>query len=339
MDKRNVIIENLKILQNIETKNKQPFKARAYAKVIKELKETDIVITSMDDLKGVNGIGKSMQEKLKSIIEQGYTEATKDIIEKSKVQDQDYKIIEHLMEIMAIGPVKARELVENHGIKSVEHLREHEDLLNEKQKLGLKYHEHFIARIPREEMIKHKETISAIISSIDKNLVYEITGSFRRGKKDSGDIDVLVTYNGNSTQTIANNNFKKIVDKLKENKYLVDDFAFGDKKYNGVCKLPRHKRFRRIDIMFTEPDKYPFALLYFTGSQQFNIAMRNRALELGYSLNEYSLKKIGSAKNDSIDHIFHNEKDVFNFLKIKYVEPEDRENAMIIPLLDECNEC
>jgi DNA polymerase IV (family X) len=42
---------------------------------------------------------------------------------------------------------------------------------------------------------------------------------------------------------------------------------------------------RRLDFLYTSPEEYPFAVLYFTGSKGFNTAMRQRALDLGYSLN------------------------------------------------------
>ena len=48
---------------------------------------------------------------------------------------------------------------------------------------------------------------------------------------------------------------------------------------------------RRIDIMYTKPQEYPFAILYFTGSMEFNVKMRGELLEKGLSLNEYGIKR------------------------------------------------
>ena len=52
--------------------------------------------------------------------------------------------------------------------------------------------------------------------------------------------------------------------------YLIDELALGPKKYNGVCRHRFSGIARRIDIMYTTPEEYPFAILYFTGSKEYN---------------------------------------------------------------------
>ena len=79
---------------------------------------------------------------------------------------------------------------------------------------------------------------------------------------------------------------------------------------------------RRIDIMYTRPEEYPFAILYFTGSGDFNQRMRADALKMGYTMNEYSIKNTDTKKK--VDQIFMNEKDIFKFLNYDYLKPEDR---------------
>ena len=71
---------------------------------------------------------------------------------------------------------------------------------------------------------------------------------------------------------------------------MKEHLAYGDKKYNGICKLGRLGKSRRIDIMYTKPNEYPFAILYFTGSDSFNKEMRQKCLKKGLSLNEYYSK-------------------------------------------------
>ena len=80
--------------------------------------------------------------------------------------------------------------------------------------------------------------------------------------------------------------------------------------------------FRRIDIMITKPAEYPFAILYFTGSKDFNTLMRQHALDKGYSMNEYSLKHVSD--KSVVDHEFKVEKDIFDYLEYSYVEPWQR---------------
>ena len=71
--------------------------------------------------------------------------------------------------------------------------------------------------------------------------------------------------------------------------------------------------------MYTKPEEYPFAILYFTGSMEFNAKMRGLTLEKGLSMNEYSLKDNETKK--IIDHKFIKEKDIFDYLGMNWVEP------------------
>ena len=74
--------------------------------------------------------------------------------------------------------------------------------------------------------------------------------------------------------------------------------------------------------MYTKPNEYPFAILYFTGSDSFNKEMRQKCLKKGLSLNEYSLK-VNETKVP-LSHAFYTEKDIFEYLGFPYVEPTKR---------------
>ena len=109
---------------------------------------------------------------------------------------------------------------------------------------------------------------------------------------------------------------------------MYEELALGDKKFMGLANMAKGKEVakptscRRVDIMITTEKEYPFAILYFTGSADFNPEMRQVALDKGFSLNEYSLTHLKSGKD--LDKIFLSEKEIFEFLGLKYVEPEDR---------------
>lgn len=322
--KRDLLIRNFKVLRQQEQTNKAYFKVRAYDKVIKQLEEG----IELDD---ITGLGASLRQKADEILANGFLESTKQAIQDTRKTDT----IEELMKIMSIGNVKARNLVIDHGIDSVDALRvqvaKEPTLLNDKQKLGLKYHDDFLKRIPRAEMNKHRDLLYESISAF-QNLQGTITGSYRRGQESSGDIDILVTHPQDDKSL-----FSKLISALKDRKYLVDDFAYGKEKYMGVSRLPRHKTFRRIDIMYIPYAMYPFALLYFTGSQEFNIEMRNHCLEMGYSLSEHGMKYMtGEKKGEFIPNVFQTEQDIFDFLELEYVDPEDRKKGAIQA---NCNAC
>jgi DNA polymerase beta len=310
------IIEILETLKERDLSQNEKWKARAYDNVLKQLKVKEGPITSFDDLKDIKGIGKKIREKIEEILNTG------DLKQVHKI-NEDVSSIMELSKVFGIGPVKARELYETDGIKDINDLRKNEHLLNDKQKMGLKYYDDFEKRIPRIEMEKHDKFIIDAITKIDDKIAVMIMGSYRRGEKNSGDIDILLTHKNDIDDYDAL--FTRVIENLEKSKYLVDTFAKGNKKYNGVCKLKRHKTFRRIDLMYTQKKQYPFALLYFTGSQDFNIKLRSHAMEKGYSLNEYGLKYIsGDNKGNLVDMNFETEEDVLNFLGLRYIEPIER---------------
>jgi DNA polymerase beta len=304
------ILSVIQIMQQRVNEEKNAFKKKAFLKVINQLsveEYKDKSIQSLDDIKDITGIGASMKKTIQEIIE------GKMVVDVEK--EKKSKAIQEFMTIMSVGSVKAASLVNDHNITSIKELKQNTDLLNNKQAIGLKYFEDFNMKIPREEMKVHHAVIEKCLRDIDNKIQFDIVGSYRRGKEESGDIDVLITHpNGK-------NMLAEIVNSLKTQNYITDDFAFGKQKYMGACKVC--SIFRRLDILFIEPMQYPFAIMYFTGSKIFNIKMRKIALDKGYSLSEHGFKK--NAKDTVfVDLNISNEKDIFKFLSMEYVEPFDR---------------
>jgi DNA polymerase beta len=314
VDFKKLILDSLEKLKKQEVYNKQTWKVRAYTTVIKQIELVDKPIYTIDDLKDVSGIGKKIEAKIIEIIETGKLEALANYNASGKI-----KLSEELLKIHGIGPAKANDLINTHNIKSMQELKENLHLLNNVQKLGIIHYQDFNERIPRAEMIKHDSFIRTKIKSFDPKIRVELTGSYRRKLTDSGDIDVLVTHDDDPVNFTKI--FKGLVKELMKDEYIIDTFALGTKKCMAVCKLKNHEKYRRIDILYTRKREFPFALLYFTGSQEFNIDMRNIALSKGYSLNEYELQ---GAK-----HNFETEQDIFDYLGLNYVEPENRRKNVL----------
>lgn len=316
-DRKKEILEALEKLHKKEVANKESWKARAYLTVLKQIKTFDKPVYSIDDIKHLKGVGKSIQAKITEILETGKLQQIEDYNANPKI-----KAINELITIHGIGPSKAKELVDDHGILSIQDLIEKQELLNDKQKMGLKYHKDFEKRIPRKEMTKHEEYIVETIQKIDPKLIVTLTGSYRRKLPDSGDIDVLINHPDDPENFEPL--FKKIVSTLQKD-YIKDVFAEGGKKCMAVCKLKYHRSFRRLDLLYTRSHEYPFALMYFTGSSDFNVDLRNLAINKGYSLSEYGIKYTkGKKKGEFIDKEFHSENDIFEFFGLEYVEPHKR---------------
>ena len=107
------------------------------------------------------------------------------------------------MGVYGIGSVKANQLIDEEGITSLEHLRTRRDLLNDVQLVGLEYYDDINRRIPIYEMKEHDRFLQTTIKEVDPKAILTIAGSYRRGKKDSGDIDVLVTHPDNPPDLLA----------------------------------------------------------------------------------------------------------------------------------------
>jgi DNA polymerase beta len=213
--------------------------------------------------------------------------------------------------------VHAQKLVDA-GFTSIQELRESEELdtyLNDVQKDGLRYFEEMHMRIPYQEIQQHELFLKQILHEVDPKGDLTVAGSYRRQKPDSGDIDVLIT--GATKKT-----YETFIKSLCDCEYLQCSLAKGPKKYMGMGRLSGYEVSRRIDIMYTKPTEYPFAILYFTGSMEFNQRMRQDQVSKGLTLNEYSLRDIHTKQ--CVDHVFHTEQDIFEYMGYEYVEPQDR---------------
>lgn len=301
------IIDNLRILADYERINKEPFKVKAYEKVIDSIELFDKKIETLEDIKLLKGVGKKIEDKIVEFL------ATGNIAEVANVlRDPKYILGSKLKGIYGVGPAKITELMTK--IKDFEELKEHPELLNDKQKIGLKYYDDMNIRIPMAEGKRHYKIVK---NMLDAGIEFEFVGSFRRKNKDMGDIDILIKNKGNGIV------LKDIIKRFVDEKYVIEKLALGTNKFMGLCSISPELPARRIDILIADPSHYYFALLYFTGSYNFNIYMRKLALKKGLSLSEYGFKDSKGNLIDTTDTI-HSEEDIFAYLDIPYTEPHKR---------------
>merc|ERR1711965_475846 len=118
---------------------------------------------------------------------------------------------------------------------------------------------------------------------------------------------------------------------LKNENYIIEFLSRGSVKSLTIAKLPG-KIERRLDFLYSPPKEFSYAILYFTGSKYFNTAMRQRSLDLGFSLNEHRL--INKETKEVVCLDMKTEKHIFHFLGMKFKEPHERINANSVELLD-----
>uniref|UniRef100_A0A6C0DTA3 DNA polymerase beta n=1 Tax=viral metagenome TaxID=1070528 RepID=A0A6C0DTA3_9ZZZZ len=318
-DYKQTIIDSLEVLRKRDVADKAVFSARAYAKVVTQLKNYNGTITEYDDIKNITGIGAKMEKKIKEILETGTLAAAENARELYNIDALDT-----LQNIYGVGPAKATELVKA-GIISITQLREevksNPKLLNDKQKIGLKYYEELLERIPRTEMEEHRDILHTLLPDEMTEYDTEIVGSFRREAANSGDIDVLIRVPFNVDAKTAKANLELYVNMLKGFGYIEEILALGEHKCMAISRMYNGKA-RRLDLLMTPDEEYAYSILYFTGSDRFNVAFRQYAIDKGYTLNEHTLTPIKAGVQTP--PYMKTEKDIFKFLGLRYIDPSKR---------------
>ena len=315
-------IQLMKDLAFIMRKRKDPMRARAYDHARETIETFTEDITSPVQLKGKPGIGPTIYEKLTTYTETG----TLKILDEERETLATKRAMDIFTQIYGVGEKKAEEIV-NKGVTTLEQLQEREaELLNDKQRIGLRYYYDILERIPREEIVEYE---SLFRESLPEGMKLEVVGSYRRGLASSGDIDVILTAQDPCL-------FKVFLERIRTKNILLETLSCGDTKCLVITRLTTREGAgaRRVDFLYTNPAEFPFAILYFTGSKGFNTKMREHALTMHYTLNEHGLSRMeGKKKGALVETGFPTEKAIFDFLKLEYRGPEARvDGHAVVPL-------
>jgi DNA polymerase/3'-5' exonuclease PolX len=347
MSVKSLIVEAFTLLLQIEKGNKgapAAAKRKAYQNGLDTMALIPSVTTE-EDLKPLWGrhvkVPSSLYLRAQEILHTG----TCEVLEEAKGSKAVWDAYEIFLEIHGIGPSLAHDLADR-GYRTIEDLkkgiRTNTLVLNRTQMIGLTYHDSIKMRIPREEMEYHETRLKEVAPCS-----CDIVGSYRRGLESSGDIDMLLCSSDSAM-------LDTMVKALTESHYIKETLAYGKHKFMGIVKLGKLP-FRRLDILLTPPEAYGYAMLYFTGSQRFNILVRQHALTKGYSLNEHTLSVLKDRKSLqaappsggagehtlSVDPkwkgpkpvaipVLKTEAEILAFLGIKWVEPTDREDVVAL---------
>ena len=299
---------------------------------IRVLREGDMKLTGEENFKKKNGSWKSaILQKIDNILKTGQTDGI------SLVEQDDRSLaIENLTKIPNVGPATAAKIYDSEEITTIEELRYiysfNKDILNDKQAIGLKHYDDLMRRIPRKEMDDWNEILKNVFSETIKDLGINgeliLAGSYRRKTTDSGDIDALITTDIKNPRVMTSfyNNLVKrsIIDPT-------DIIAKGPTKIMAVANIDEY--YRHLDIFYHPKETFPFAILFTTGSKEFNIKMRKFSLEKGYSLNEQNVthksptgRKVTNTEYLSVidKEIPETERDIFDFIGYTYISPELR---------------
>ena len=296
--------------------DENPFKIRAYREAAMRIRQDFRPITKKDTdkkkLMEIPRVGEAIAEKMIQYIKEGKINYLE------KLRKRVPKPVREMLKIPNLGPNRVRDLYINLGIKSKKELIKlaKEGKISELPGFGPKLVGNILEALEigqqkkkrhyRADLIQTAEKIKIEILKVSGVSKAEIAGSYRRKSKTVGDLDILVCGDKIKVDSVE----KKMSELFKDIKTL----GKGDTKLSFVI-FPENLQ---VDIRFVPEESYGAALLYFTGSKDFNVMMRRAAIQKEYLLNEYGL--------------FHNgemiagktEEEVFEKLGLPYTKPEKR---------------
>eukprot|EP00177_Eucheuma_denticulatum_P001435 GFKZ01002585.1.p1 GENE.GFKZ01002585.1~~GFKZ01002585.1.p1 ORF type:complete len:631 (-),score=52.40 GFKZ01002585.1:13-1848(-) len=253
------------VLQSCQAK-KEHFRAIGYQRAIakiKGLRHDLMTLAQVRELCAGRGVGHKIEAKIMEVITTGRLRQAEAVLE-----NVDNITVRDLCQVWGVGPVKALNLIA-HGIKSILDLRDavkkDPNILDRNQKIGLRHYEDLLLRIPRRYVAELERFVAMVAKSIDQNLHVQVAGSYLRGKKDCGDVDIIIR----GTESALKGGFPKLINALKKKGVLTDDLIIGGSKYFGIFRFPGRPH-GRVDLFAVPEREYPFALLTYTGSAVFN---------------------------------------------------------------------
>jgi DNA polymerase IV len=258
----------------------------AYRKAVSALKICKTRISTKAEALKINGIGDRIATKIEEIVTTNNLrrlESTKD--------DPVDKALQIFTGIYGVGFNRAQQWV-NAGHRTLEDIRTKVQL-TEFQTVGLEHYDDFSQRIPRAEVEQHGAMVRDALKAIDSKYEVTVMGSFRRGARDSGDIDIIFTKPHVSASVMRSTVMLTLIPRLFNAGFLKANLTTprsdSSSKWHGASCIPGSTAWRRIDFLLVPWAERGAALLYFTGNDIFNRSIRLLARKKGMRLNQRGL--------------------------------------------------
>jgi DNA polymerase (family 10) len=267
----------------------------------------------------IPGIGKGMLLNLQEMFKEGKLSLHAELLKKY------HPSMLELLKIQGLGPKTIALIWSAYQVSDVDGLARlaKEGKIRELPRMGEKQEQKLLKAIEDYRRIGGRFLLDVAEQQADKIIehlraypgVEKVTpaGSLRRGRETVGDLDILVTgkaccYDGAR---------QDLIDHIIKLPGLMEIIARGDNKISF-----RMRGGMQVDVRLLPPDSFGAAMQYFTGSKAHNVALRQRALKMGYTLSEYSLADLDSEKPVA----GKTEEEIYARLKLDYIPPELREN-------------
>jgi len=316
----NILYETADLL---EIDAQDSFRIRSYrnaAQAIENLTEQiKDIIGEPKKVLAIPGIGKGMLVNLQELFKDGRLSVQADLLKKY------HPSMLQLLKIQGLGPKTIALIWSAYQVSDVDGVEKlaREGKIRILPRMGEKHEQKLLKAIEDYRRISGRFLIDAAEAEANKLAEYlakfrgidRITpaGSLRRGRETVGDLDILVT----GTACCGEAERANAVEYVAKYPPLMDVIARGDNKISF-----RLRSGMQVDVRLLPPESFGAAMQYFTGSKAHNVALRQRALKMGYTLNEYSLADLKTEKAVA----GKTEEEIYAKLKLDYIPPEMREN-------------
>ena len=309
----------------LEVDGQDSFRVRSYrnaAEAIESLpQQISELIADPKQVLAIPGIGKGMLSNLKEMLGEGRLALHAELLTKYRPS------MLQLLKVQGLGPKTISLIWSAYQVCDLEGVAQlaREGKLRILPRMGEKHEQKLLKAIEDYQRIAGRFLLDTAEDQAQKIIehlrdypgVEKATpaGSLRRGRETVGDLDILVT--GPACCDDAER--QKMIDHIIKLPGLMEIIARGENKVSF-----RRRGGMQVDVRFLSPDSYGAAMQYFTGSKAHNVALRQRALKMGYTLNEYSLARLDDEK---VIVAAKNEEEIYAALKLDYIAPELRENT------------
>jgi DNA polymerase (family 10) len=311
----------------LEIDGQDSFRVRSYrnaAEAIEALpQQVADLIQEPKKLLEIQGIGKGMQANLLQLFKDGRIEAHAELLKKYRPSMLE------LLKIQGLGPKTIALIWSAHQVSDLEGVEKlaREGKIRELPRMGEKHELKLLKAIEDYRRIAGRfllDTAEQLAEKLVEHLlatplgnlgIEKVTpaGSLRRGRETVGDLDILVTGKG----CIEAESRQTLIEHLLRFPGLMDVIAQGENKVSF-----RHRNGMQVDVRLLPPESFGAAMQYFTGSKAHNVALRQRALKMGFTLNEYALATLEDEKPVA----GATEEEIYAKLKLDFIPPELREN-------------
>lgn len=322
----NVLYETADLL---EIDGQDSFRIRSYRNAAQAIEnhsqQIKEIIADPKQVLAIPGIGKGMLNNLQELFNTGKLTVQAELLEKY------HPSMLQLLKIQGLGPKTIGLIWSAYKVSDVDGVDKlaREGKIRELPRMGEKHEAKLIKAIEDYRRIGGRFLIDGAEIECEKITAYveklagidKITpaGSLRRGRDTVGDLDILVT--GSACCTEAGR--QEAIAYVAKYPPLMDVIARGDNKISFHLRNGM-----QVDVRLLPPESFGAAMQYFTGSKAHNVALRQRALKMGYTLNEYSLATLEGEKPVA----GKTEEEIYDKLKLDYIPPEMRENLGEIDL-------